>query len=73
MMRMSLHDPVLPMNVESNSENGCFKMVKDLYYFLKKYDFLDVSPLEKYIEEWRAKKRKIAVEKLEAYTLVHGE
>ncbi len=73
LMRMSLHDPVLPMNVESNSENGCFKMVKDLYYFLKKYDFLDVSPLEKYIEAWRAEKSKIAVEKLASYKNAHAK
>ena len=56
LMRMSLHDPVLPMNVESNSKNGCIKIVKDLYYFLRKYDFLDISPLENYITNWREEK-----------------
>ena len=37
-------------------EKGAVKIVKDLYYFLKKYDFLDVSPLETSIENWRAEK-----------------
>ncbi len=53
LMRMSLHDPVLPMNVESATKGGAVKIVKDLYYFLRSYDFLDVSPLENAITSWR--------------------
>ncbi len=56
LMRMSLHDPVLPMNVESDVKDGAIKIVKDLYYFLRKYDFLDISPLEKAISAWRKDK-----------------
>ena len=56
LVRLSLHDPVLPINVESNVVGGSIKIVKDLYYFLKKYDFLDVSALEKAIQTWRAEK-----------------
>ena len=56
LIRLSLHDPVLPINVESNSEGGSIKIVKDLYYFLKKYTFLDVSALENAIEDWRKAK-----------------
>ena len=56
LLRMSLHDPVLPINVESDSEGGSIKIVKDLYYFLRKYEFLDVSPLENAIVAWRAEK-----------------
>ncbi len=67
LMRMSLHDPVLPINVESDSDNGCFKIVKDLYYFLKKYDFLDISALENYIAAWRKEKSGDVVTKLESY------
>ena len=53
LIRMSLHDPVLPINVESDSVGGSVKIVKDLYYFLKNYDFLDISPLENAITAWR--------------------
>ena len=67
LMRMSLHDPVLPMNVESDSENGCLKIVKDLYYFLRKYEQLDISPLEKYIRQWRDNKSEEVLEKLASY------
>lgn len=56
LMRMSLHDPVLPMNVESDVKDGAIKIVKDLYYFLRKYDFLDISPLENAIFSWRTNK-----------------
>ena len=53
LLRMSLHEPILPINVESNSVGGSFKIVKDLYYFLRKYDFLDVSKLEAHIGKTR--------------------
>lgn len=67
LMRMSLHDPVIPVNVESNVENGCIKIVKDLYYFLKKYDFLDITPFENYIANWRENKGKEVLVKLASY------
>ena len=53
LLRMSLHDPILPINVESNRANGALHIVKDLYYFLKKYDFLDVTPMEKAVNTCR--------------------
>ncbi len=56
LLRISLHDPVLPINVESNVENGVAKIVKDVYYQLKKYPFLDLTPLEEYVTAWREKK-----------------
>ena len=50
LVRMSLHDPILPINVESDEKGGCKKIAADLYTFLKNYDFLDLSPLEKAIK-----------------------
>jgi len=50
LVRMSLHDPILPINVESDEIGGCKKIANDLYAFLKNYDFLDLSPLEKAIK-----------------------
>ena len=69
LIRMSLHEPLLPINVESNSKNGAVKIVKDLYYFLRKYDFLDLSPITQAIEGWRTErkgelKQKLAGKKL---------
>ncbi len=53
LLRMSLHEPILPINVESNQKHGDLKIVKDLYYFLKKYPFLDLTPMEKAITALR--------------------
>ncbi len=64
LVRMSLHDPVMPINVESNREDGAVKIVKDLYYFLRQYEFLDVTPFENAIAQWRQQKISQVKEKL---------
>ncbi len=53
LLRMSLHEPILPINVESDEPHGCLKILKILYYFLRQYPFLDLAPLEKAMEECR--------------------
>ena len=53
LLRMSLHEPILPINMESNSSFGVLKMAKDLYYFLNKYSCLDVTTLQTAIEDER--------------------
>lgn len=55
LLRMSLHEPILPINLESNSPLGVLTMAKDLYYFLRDYTCLDVTPLLTAIEEERAR------------------
>ncbi len=54
LLRMSLHDPILPINVESNDPRGGLTIAKELYYFLRKYSFLDMTPMESALEECRA-------------------
>ena len=66
LIRMSLHDPILPINVESDSEGGAIKIIKDLYYFLKKYEFLNLVPFEKAIAKWREEKLDSVKEKIVA-------
>ena len=56
LVRPSLHEPVLVVHFESESENGVVKMVKDLFYALRHNAFLDVSPLEDYVKAWRENK-----------------
>ena len=53
LLRMSLHEPILPINVESDKKRGAIRIVKDLYAFLSKYDFLDLTPFEKAIAEYK--------------------
>ena len=49
LIRMSVHDPVMPVNFESLSVGGNKIMAKKLYFMLKKFPYLDLSALEKFI------------------------
>ena len=53
MLRASLHENNVPINIESNSEHGVLKIAKDLYYFLKTTPYLDVAPLKAAIDQER--------------------
>ncbi len=53
LLRMSLHEPILPVNIECNSTYGALQIVKELYYFLKKYSFIQIAPVDKAISELR--------------------
>ncbi len=50
LLRLSLHDPLLPLNVESNVVGGAKIIATKLYEFIKNYDKLDFSSLENYIK-----------------------
>ena len=45
LLRMSLHDPLMPLNIESDAVGGVQKIVKDLSVFLESFSALDLSPL----------------------------
>ncbi len=47
LLRMSLHEPIMPINVESNSTGGNAVILKELYGFLKEYSFLQLENLIK--------------------------
>ena len=48
---MSLHEPILPINVESNRSGGNQVIAKELYAFLSRYEsFLDTANLKNYIK-----------------------
>ncbi len=49
LIRMSVHDPVMPINFESCSAGGNKIMAKKLYYMLRKFPFLNIKSLEKFI------------------------
>lgn len=48
LLRLSLHEPVLPLNVESDSIGGVNKILDRLAPFLEKYSELDLSNISKY-------------------------
>mgnify|MGYP002996672317 FL=1 len=41
LLRMSVHDPILVLNLESNTAGGTEKMLADVTEFLKAYDKLN--------------------------------
>ncbi len=52
MLRMSLHDPVMPLNAESDVPGGVKVMLSQLYNLLKNCDYieLDLEPLRRIVE-----------------------
>lgn len=47
LLRMSLHDPVMPLNVESNEIGGCKKIIDTVKSLINDFDKLDFSILGK--------------------------
>ena len=50
LLRLSLHDPLLPLNIESNEVGGAKIIAKELCGFIEQFDKLDYSSLQNYIK-----------------------
>ena len=50
LLRLSLHDPLLPLNIESNSVGGAKKIAQELYAFIKNYAELEASKLVDFVK-----------------------
>lgn len=50
LLRLSVHDPIMPLNIESDDQNGCKPIAKIVYEFLKNYDKLDLTTIKNYIK-----------------------
>lgn len=48
LLRLSLHDPLLPLNIESNCIGGAKKIASELAVFMDTYEKLDASSLLNY-------------------------
>jgi len=46
LVRMSLHDPLIPMNIETNKEGGIEKVLGRIRPFFAQYENLDTACLE---------------------------
>lgn len=51
LLRLSLHDPLMPLNIESDSIGGVKLIAGKLYSFLKGFDKLDTAPLKGFIDQ----------------------
>ncbi len=50
LLRLSLHDPLLPLNIESNSVGGAKKIASELASFIAAYDKLDAAKLMDFVK-----------------------
>ena len=50
LLRKSLHDPIMPLNIESNLKGGCKIIATKIKTFLETYDQLNLSALLKKID-----------------------
>ncbi len=51
LLRLSVHDPVMPMNIESNQKNGCRHIAQAFAPFMNRCDSLNVRELEAFLGE----------------------
>ena len=51
LLRLSVHDPVLPLNVESDVPGGVQQMLESLLKVLNDAEGIDLTPLKKAVEE----------------------
>jgi len=51
LLRLSLHDPVLPLNIESEVAGGVKEIAKSLSEFLRSIDMIDYSKIMEYIAD----------------------
>ncbi|MCD8373340.1 MAG: phosphomannomutase/phosphoglucomutase [Clostridia bacterium] len=49
LVRMSLHDPILPINIESDIQGGIAKIIPFIYSVLSRFEYLDAGKLENYL------------------------
>ncbi|MBR6765636.1 MAG: phosphomannomutase/phosphoglucomutase [Clostridia bacterium] len=50
LLRMSLHEPLMPLNIESNSKGGVKIIAQKLYPVLKRFDSLDTEKIYDFIK-----------------------
>jgi len=50
LLRLSLHDPLLPLNIESNEAGGAKKIAAELARFIAGYDMLDAKKLMDFVQ-----------------------
>ena len=49
LLRLSVHDPIMPLNLESMKRGGCKAIAEKLYGFLKGCKELDLTAIEEFI------------------------
>ena len=50
LLRLSVHDPIMPLNIESDVKGGVRKIAERFLDFCRKMEKLDITPIENYLE-----------------------
>ena len=50
LLRLSVHDPIMPLNIESDYEGGVKVLAEKFYDFIKSFDGIDTTPLKELIK-----------------------
>ena len=50
LLRLSLHDPIIPLNIESNTQGGVKQIAGKLYPFVAAYEQLDSACLKEEVQ-----------------------
>ncbi len=50
LLRLSVHDPIIPINIESDAPGGAKKIAADLHRFLTAFGCLDLAPLRDFLK-----------------------
>ena len=50
MLRLSLHDPIIPLNIESNAQGGVKHIAGKLYPFVAQYEEIDSACLQEEVQ-----------------------
>lgn len=51
LLRMSVHDPIMPMNIESDLPGGVLGVARQLTDFFARFDGLNITPLTELLED----------------------
>jgi phosphomannomutase len=49
LLRLSVHDPIMPLNIESDVSGGVKKIAEKFYAFIKSYGELCITPIENFL------------------------
>ena len=50
-LRLSVHDPVMPLNAESDIPGGVKRILSELYALIQNVETVDLTPLKAYLEK----------------------
>ena len=51
LLRLSVHDPIMPLNIESDTPGGTVEIARALYGYLQGCKQLDLTPIQAFLQQ----------------------